>query len=136
MPEFSFPKELRLQKSAEFKKVYENGFRFNGQYMTAFILPGETQIHKLGVTASKKGIGKAFQRNRAKRLLRESFRLSSENLSKLETKYTWVLNARRSLLEVKLEKPLEDFRKIIESVIQFEISRGEENAALETQKKS
>ena len=136
MPDFSFPKEFRLQKSVEFKKVYEQGIRFNGQFMTAFIRPSETGAHRMGVTASKKGIGKAYQRNRAKRLLREAFRLSSENLGQLLTKYDWVLNARRSLLEVKLEKPFEDFRKIIEAVRQFEISRGEESAALEAQKES
>jgi ribonuclease P protein component len=60
------------------------------------------------------------QRNRAKRLLRESFRLSKAELSELETKFDWVLNARRSLLRVKLEQPLAEFRQMVERVGKFE----------------
>src|SRR5436305_429279 len=67
---FSLRKEARLAKRAEFLRVYERGQRFEGRYMTVFILPTEATIHRLGVTATKKAIGKAHDRNRAKRLLR------------------------------------------------------------------
>jgi ribonuclease P protein component len=84
--------------------------------MTVFAMPNKQGVQRVGVTATKKAIGKAHDRNRAKRLLRESFRLSRLELDGIDVKYDWVLNARRSLLNVKLEKPLEEFRQIISRV--------------------
>lgn len=113
---FRLPKESRLLKRADFLRVYENGMRFEGRFMTVFILPAKQEIHRVGITATKKAIGKAHDRNRAKRLLRESFRLSRVELDAVPTKYDWVLNARRSILNVKLEKPLAEFRRIVEKI--------------------
>lgn len=110
---FSLPKEARLLKRAEFLRVYESGARIDGRFMTVFILPSNTGRHRLGVTATKKAIGKAHDRNRAKRLLRESFRLSRAELDALRGRYDWVLNARRDILSVKLEKPLAEFQRIV-----------------------
>lgn len=134
---FGLPKEFRLRKPAEFRKVYDQGRRFDGRLMTVFLLPSETGFQRVGITASKKGIGKAFQRNRAKRLLREVFRLSRAELDELNAKYDWVLNARRGLLRVKLDKPLKEFRETIETIknSESELNAGEKNVAVEAQKK-
>ena len=113
---FTLPKEARLLKRADFLRVYENGQRFEGRFMTVFILPAKRDLHRVGITATKKAIGKAHDRNRAKRLLRESFRLSRVELDAVAEKYDWVLNARRSILKVKLEKPLAEFRKFVEKL--------------------
>jgi len=109
---FSLPKEARLLKRADFLRVYERGKRIEGRFMTVFILPAKLDKHRVGITATKKAIGKAHDRNRAKRLLRESFRLSRAELDAITQKYEWVLNARRSILHVKLEKPLAEFQAI------------------------
>lgn len=118
--DFRLPKEARLRKPAEFKHVYATGKRFDGRFMTVFILPSQNPCQRLGITASKKISTKAHDRNRCKRLLRETFRLSKAELNELDKKFDWVLNARRSLLQVKLEKPMAEFRQIIEKVKNFE----------------
>jgi len=110
---FTLPKEARLAKRAEFLRVYDQGRRIEGRFMTVFILPNRSPQHRVGVTATKKAIGKAHDRNRAKRLLRESFRLSRVELDSVTDRFDWVLNARRSLLYAKLEKPLAEFRNIL-----------------------
>ena len=114
---FGLPKEARLAKRAEFLRVYEQGFRIEGRFMTVFLLPNDRGLQRVGITATKKAIGsKAHDRNRAKRLLRETFRLSKAELDAISTNYDWVLNARRSILRVKLEKPLAEFREIAAKV--------------------
>jgi ribonuclease P protein component len=118
---FRLPKECRLRRSSEFQLVYKRGNRINGEFITVFLMPNALGEHRLGITASRKGIGKAVERNRAKRLLREAFRLSKAELGSLSRSYDWVFNARRRLLEVKLEAPLKDLRRIIAEVGKNEV---------------
>lgn len=124
---FRLLKAERLRKPPEFRRVYEHGKRFEGRLMTIFIVSSETDFQRLGITASKKAIGNAVQRNRAKRLLREAFRLSRAELDELNRKFDWVLNARRGLLKVNLEKPLEEFRQIVARIKNSELNKGGEN---------
>jgi ribonuclease P protein component len=84
--------------------------------MTAFVYPNGLDHHRLGITASRKAVGNAVQRNRSKRLLRETFRHSEAALEGTKLKYDWVINARRALLAVKVEAPLEEFQRILARV--------------------
>jgi len=105
-----------LRNSGEFRRVYSRGRRYDGRLMTAFVHPNGLLHHRLGITASRKATGNAVERNRSKRLLRETFRLSKAALDDLHIEYDWVLNAKRSLLRVKVAASLDDFQKIIARV--------------------
>lgn len=107
------PKEVRLQNSAEFRLVYEKGDRYDGSLMSIFVVPNAFEFHRFGVTASRKMSPRAVKRNRAKRLIRETFRLSGAELEGLRRRYDWVFNAKRSLLRVKAAESLKDFHEIV-----------------------
>lgn len=105
-----------LRGSNDFQRVYKTGKRYEGHLLTVFVLPNSLSQHRLGITASRKALGKAVDRNRAKRLLREAFRLTRPHLDRLTRKYDWVLNARRSLLSLEGRRPSDEFEKMIAKV--------------------
>jgi len=111
-----------LRDSGEFQHVYRNGKRYDGALITVFVIDNEGSNHRLGVTASKRAMGKAVQRNRAKRLLREAFRTNENSLRELARNYDWVLNAKARILGEKLKGPSQEFKNVVEKVRKFEAS--------------
>jgi len=109
-----------LRDSGEFQRVYRNGKKYDGVFITVFVIENDATNHRLGVTASKKALGKAVQRNRAKRLLRETFRSNEPSLSALTKNYDWVLNAKPAVLSQKMNAPRQELEGIIEKVGRLE----------------
>jgi ribonuclease P protein component len=78
---FFFRKENRILKRADFLRVYDKGQVYRRSLVHVFVLrsvPEDAEgvpvpPTRLGITATKKS-GKAVRRNRARRLVRESFR--------------------------------------------------------------
>ncbi len=88
--------------------------------MAAFLRRNEVPEHRLGVTASTKAVGKSVDRNRARRLVREVFRRSQNDLGQLQHRYDWVINAKRALLSSTEELRFRELRRIVEQVARDE----------------
>ena len=113
-----------LRASSEFQRVYRTGKRYEGSLMTAFVLPNHLSENRLGVTASRKALGNAVERNRAKRLLKETFRQRKELLRELLQKYDWVINAKRKLPSLKVSAALVEFESLVSRVAQEESKKS------------
>lgn len=71
----SFPKRLRVRKRGHFMRIQREGARLATPCFLVHARSNGGAPVRLGITASKK-VGKAHERNRAKRLTREAFRHS------------------------------------------------------------
>lgn len=75
MADFTFTKSERLTTRPQFQQVMDRGRKKRiDSICTVFSLPNSLGRRRLGIIASKK-IGNAVARNRAKRKIREAFRL-------------------------------------------------------------
>src|SRR6185295_10707394 len=121
-----------LRGSNEFQKVYRQGKRYDGVLMTAFVLPNHLAHNRFGITASRKALGNAVQRNRAKRLLKETFRLTSSSIDNLGSSYDWVINAKRKLPSLKVSAAIEEFEGLLGRVAKAESEGREKSRRLGT----
>ena len=64
----------RLTAAADFTAVKSQGRAFRGAHCVLVVQPVPGEVTRIGFVASKRGVGGAVQRNRARRRLREIVR--------------------------------------------------------------
>lgn len=79
-----FPKSLKLNCSTAFTAVLKTGEKQAGPYFAIFRKSNGLVQSRLGLIVGKKALRRAIERNRVKRVLRESFRLQQTQLSGLD----------------------------------------------------
>ena len=76
----TFSRELRLLAPVQFKAVFEQPFRASTPQLTLLARENSLENPRLGLTVAKKHLKRAHDRNRIKRIVRESFRLKQQQL--------------------------------------------------------
>ena len=95
---------LKLNK--DFKRLYYRGESIVTRSVVLYVQKNRFGTNRLGLTCGKT-VGKANKRNRAKRLMRESYRLLSPNLLK---GYDIVIIARTRILGKTCSEVMGDIR--------------------------
>jgi ribonuclease P protein component len=98
-----------LRLKSEFNYVREHGEKFVGRYMLLIPSPSADDQLRFGIICGKKYSKKAVLRNRARRLLKESFRLLKGGLIPRHC----LLIARQSMLGISLQNAQEDMMKLL-----------------------
>lgn len=68
-----WPKESRILRSRDFRKIQRNGRKWKSRDLLFLYLPNKLDRLRIGLVVSKK-VGNAVVRNKSKRWLREIFR--------------------------------------------------------------
>lgn len=98
----------RLRCAGDFRRVFRDGVRAEGRLLSLVAAPGRTPRARLGLAASRR-LGGAVARNRAKRLVRESFRREPR-----ECALDVVVVPKKGILECAQAEVAAEYRRLLE----------------------
>ena len=94
---------------AKYRQVFDRGRSVKGRLLVAWRLSQPDADRMAGVVVSKKTFHDAVDRNRAKRLMREAYRLLvKDGSAPLQTE--WVFIARRAIIGRKCAEVMEEMK--------------------------
>ena len=100
MPSKGFPRSLRLLSAGDFSHVFEQAdLKVHGKGMMALARMSTRGHPRVGLVVSKKNVKRAVDRNRFKRLVRESARLRQDHLPSMDI----VILAKRGVQDIDNE---------------------------------
>lgn len=78
---FGFPRTLRLTQAKDYQQVFAEATRSADHYLSVMARANGRNFPRLGLAISKRQVREAADRNRIKRVSRESFRLHQRQLA-------------------------------------------------------
>jgi ribonuclease P protein component len=75
----SFPARDRLHRQRDFQRVLAKRCRAGDSLLVVYVAPNQLSFSRLGLRAGRE-VGSAVTRNRLKRLVREAFRLTRDQI--------------------------------------------------------
>ena len=100
-----------IKRKYEFKILFSKGKIYYGININLYFLKNKLGINKLGIAVSKKS-GKAVDRNKIKRLIRENYKLCEDNI-KCGYNILFSVNKNSNLKEVDFYSIKKDMGKLL-----------------------
>jgi ribonuclease P protein component len=91
------PQRRRLRRKSEYDAVYARGRRFSDAYFAIVARRNDMGCPRLGLAVATKVAGNSVERNRIRRVIRETFRLRQHRLPALDL----VVSARGAVARAK-----------------------------------
>lgn len=98
-----------LKGNRDFRRIYGHARSYVSKSLVLYAMKNKSGKTRLGITVSKK-LGCAVRRNRAKRLIREAYRMSEPDM---KAGYDFVIVARGRILGMKTPDVYRDFSQVL-----------------------
>ena len=106
-------KYASVKKDREFRYLFKKGTSIVNSAFVCYLRPTKRRVNRLGIVTSKK-IGNAVKRSRARRVIREAFRLLEPEIRRDKDKrYDFIIVARGKTPYLKSTKLYEIMKKLI-----------------------
>jgi ribonuclease P protein component len=114
------PAAQRLRSAADFARLRAEGRAVRGQHCLVVVAECPGEPRKVAFVASRKGVGGAVQRNRARRRMREIVRRRWPALATSGEGRWMMFVANRSILNAPHEQLVADLERLIARVLSSE----------------
>jgi len=105
---YTLPARLRVRRAGSFQEAYRQGRKQVGRFVVLWLRSGEDAAGRVGTVASRR-VGNSVARSRAKRRMREWFRLNQHRLRGQED---YILVARHAILRASQADLDADFERV------------------------